>query len=135
MSVIKSKRRVSGVQFLETARDLDLFTMKTCIKYVSKRYTFYLSQPTVLVASNIHSCVKRGNSIFPSTKRDVEMRREQFIMAGAELQNLISKINIIYEMFALPENIAIKWLELIDTELSLVKSVIKKDEERYKDIT
>ena len=134
MSVLKSKRRVSGVQFLETARDLHLFTMQTCIKFVPKRYTFYLSQPAIMTAYNIHACVKRGNSIFPTTKRDYEMRREQFIMAVAELQNLVSQINIIYEMFPMPDNVSTKLLGLIDSELNLVKGAIKKDEERYKDL-
>lgn len=134
MSVIKSKRRTSGVQFLDTARELDLYTMKTCIKFIPKRYTFYLAQPTALIASNIHSCVKRGNSIFPATARDYEMRREQFIMAEAELQNLISKINIIYELFPLPDNVIIKWHEFVDKEITLIKNLIKKDEERFKSL-
>lgn len=134
MSVIKSKRGVSGVQFLDTAKDLDLFTMRTCVKYIPKRYTFYIAQPIIITASNIHSCVKRGNSIFPATARDVEMRREQFVMASAELQNLISKINIAYEMFPIADKIILKWLGLINQEISLLKNVIKKDEDRYKDI-
>ena len=134
MSVIKSKRSVSGVQFLDTAKDLDLFTMRTCVKYIPKRYTFYITQPIINIASNIHSCVKRGNSIFPATARDVEMRREQFIMANAELQNLISKINLAYEMFPIADKVILKWLDLVNKELSLIKTVIKKDEERYKAI-
>lgn len=134
MSVIKSKRGVSGVQFLDTAKDLDLFTMRTCVKYIPKRYTFYLAKPIIDIASNIHSCVKRGNSIFPATTRDVAMRREQFVLAQAELQNLISKINIAYEMFPIADNVMLRWLDLINKELTLVKTVIKKDEERYKDI-
>lgn len=134
MSVLKNKRAQSSVQFLETAKDLHIFTMRTCKKYIPKAYTFYISIPIVNIALNIHSCVKRGNSIFPSKLQDVMLRREQFVMAGAELQNLISQINIVYDMFPIADNTMIKWLDLVNQEIALIKNVIKKDEERYKNI-
>lgn len=39
MSVLKSKRKESAIKFLDTAYDLDLHTIKCCMK-LPKRYTF-----------------------------------------------------------------------------------------------
>lgn len=131
MSVIKSKRGLSGVQFLDTARELHLFTLRTCAKF-PKRYTFFITNNIVQCAINIHSYVKKGNSIFPSNADDAKLRREHFIRAGAELQNLISQINVAYDMFPVSDKIMKQWMELIQKEIALIKNVIKKDKERYK---
>lgn len=44
MSVPKGKRGESDVEFLRTARELQLYTIKKCVSF-PKRYTFYVSQP------------------------------------------------------------------------------------------
>ena len=131
MSVKKNLRGLSGVQFLDTALELQTYTIRTCVKF-PKRYTFYISNNIVQSATNIHAFVKRGNSIFPTNADDARLRHEQFVFAVAELQNLISQINIAYDTFPIKENKIVKWMELIKTEITLVKSVIKKDKERYK---
>ena len=76
--------------------------------------------------------MKKGNSIFPSNADDAKLRREHFIRAGAELQNLISQINVAYDMFPVSDKIMKQWMELIQKEIALIKNVIKKDKERYK---
>lgn len=131
MSVIKNKRSVSGVQFLDTAKELQTYTIRTCVKF-PKRYFFIISNNIIQSATKIHAFVKRGNSIFPTNADDTRLRHEQFVLAVAELQNLISQINIAYDTFPIKENKIVKWMELIKTEITLVKSVIKKDKERYK---
>ena len=53
MSVLKNKRAQSSVQFLETAKDLHIFTMRTCEKYIPKAYTFYISIPMQAEAETV----------------------------------------------------------------------------------
>lgn len=48
MSVIKSQRSNSAVEFLHTARELELFTIRKVVNF-PKRYTFYVSQPLAAV--------------------------------------------------------------------------------------
>ena len=48
MSVVRSKRGVSEMEFLNTARQLELFTMRKCKNAIPKSYTFYLGQPLAL---------------------------------------------------------------------------------------
>lgn len=128
MSVIKSKRGLSGVQFLDTARELHLFTLRTCAKF-PKRYTFFITNNIIQSASLIHGYVKRGNSIFPSCPENKKMRYEQFVMAGAELQNLISQINIAYEIFPIADKVMTKWMQLINSEIGLLRALVKKEKQ------
>lgn len=133
MSVIRSARSVSEVQFLHTARELQIYTVQKCVGF-PKRYTFYVSQPLAAVATRIYEDVKRGNSIYPANQHEVQLRRDYFLQAVAELQNLISQVEVAYELFRFDANIMEHWMELVDTEMKLVKALLKSDKSRYKDL-
>ena len=133
MSVIRSARSVSEVQFLHTARELQIYTVQKCVGF-PKRYTFYVSQPLAAVATRIYEDVKRGNSIYPANQHEVQLRRDYFLQALAELQNLISQVEVAYELFRFDANIMEHWMELVDTEMKLIKALPKSDKSRYKDL-
>lgn len=133
MSVIRSARSVSEVQFLHTARELQIYTIQKCVGF-PKRYTFYVSQPLAAVATRIYEDVKRGNSIYPANQHEAQLRRDYFLQALAELQNLISQVEVAYELFRFDANIMEHWMELVDTEMKLVKALLKSDKSRYKDL-
>ena len=61
MSVVKGERTESKVQFLYSARELQIYSIKKCTSF-PKRYTFYVSQPIANLATSIYENVKRGNS-------------------------------------------------------------------------
>lgn len=132
MSVIKSKRGESSVQFLETANEIQKHTLRQVVKHIPKRYTFYVSQKIVDSATEANSYVKRANSIYPANQRDAALRREFFMRAYAEYQNLVSQITFAHEMFPMPDAAMTTWMALINQELGLLKAVMKKDKERYK---
>lgn len=131
MSVIKSKRSVSGVQFLDTAKELQIFTMRTCSKF-PKHYNPILNWKIIDKAVAVYDYVVEGNAIFPSNEKEYEWRREHFISAGKTLRSLIAQINIAYETFPIADKTITKWMELINREIALIKNVIKADKERYK---
>lgn len=133
MSVIKNKRNISGIQFLDTARELQIITMRNCAKF-PKRYTFFITNNIVQCAVNICGYVKKGNSIFPTNQHEYQMRREQFIMAGCECQNLITQIGIAYDTFPITDKKMTRWMETIRKEITLIKSAIKKDKERFENL-
>ena len=58
-----------------------------------------------------------------------KMRYEQFVMAGAELQNLISQINIAYEIFPIADKVMTKWMQLINSEIGLLRALVKKEKQ------
>lgn len=133
MSVIKSKRGPSSAQFLETALQIQIFTLRQCVKF-PKRYRILFTQ--YLTESATHACalVKKGNSIFPSNQHEAQLRRDCFLEAYAELQSLISQITTAYEMFPVEESVIAEWMRLIQQELGLLKSLMKSDKQRYKNL-
>jgi hypothetical protein len=133
MSVIRSARSTSGVQFLYTARLLQIYTIQKCVGF-PKRYTFYISQPLAAIATRIYEDAKRGNSVYPTNQHEAQLRRDYFLQAVAELQNLVSQVEVAYELFHFDANIMTHWMELVDTEMKLIKAVLKSDKSRYKDL-
>lgn len=133
MSVIKSKRSESEMEFIYTARQLQIYTIQKCVNF-PKRYTFYVSQPIVDSATKIHQCVKCANSIYPLNQHEAQMRRDYMLQANAELYSLISQIEVAQEVFGIDSDNIKYWMEIVEKEMRLVKAVMKKDRERYKDL-
>ena len=133
LSVIKSKRDESEMEFLYNARLLQIHTIKKCVGF-PKRYTFYVSIPIARLAIQIHGHVKRANSIYPVNQHEVQMRRDHMIEANAMLQDLISQIEIANELFGIEGDAMRHWLDIVEKEIRLVKGAMKKDRERYKDL-
>lgn len=131
MSVIKSKRTTSDMEFLATARRLQIYTIQKCVSS-PKRYTFYVSQPLANASTRIYEDVKRGNSIYPLNQHEVQIRRDCFLRANAELQSMISQLEVAQELFGIEMDTLKYWMDIIDAEIRLVKAVMKADRERYK---
>lgn len=131
MSVPKSKRGESEIEFLQVARKLLIFTIQKCTSF-PKRYTFYVSQPIANCATRIMEHTKRANSIYPTNGHEVQLKRDEFLLANAELYNLIGLIEVAREMFGISDDAMKAWMELIEEETRLLKGVMKKDKERYK---
>lgn len=133
MSVIKSKRGESGMEFLHTARELQMYTIQKCVSF-PKRYTFYVGQPIAALAVSIHNNVKMGNGMYPLNPQEVQRRRNYFLAARGELDCLVSQIEIAQGLFGIEQNVMEHWMGLVEKELRLVDGILKKDRERYKNI-
>lgn len=133
MAVIKSKRNTSEMEFLAAARKLEIYTIQKCVN-MPKRYTFYVSQPIANAATRIYEDVKRGNSIYPLNQHEVQMRRDYFLNAYAELQSMVSQLEVAQELFGIEMETMKYWMEMVDTEMRLVRAVLKNDRARYKDL-
>lgn len=133
MSVIKSKRNQSDVQFIQTAKDLEEFTLEQCLKF-PKRYPFLLTNKIMDYSSSVLDCVTLANNIFPKTKAEASQRRQLFLTARGTLKSMIPQIDIAYKKFPIKDNAMIHWMELIDTELHLITGIMKKDKQRFKDL-
>lgn len=133
MSVIKSKRNTSEMEFIANARKLQIYTIRKCVSF-PKRYTFYVSQPIANAPTRIYEDVRRANSIYPVNQHEAQMRRDCFLRANAELYSLISQIEVAQELFGIDMDAMQNWLDIIDFEIRLVKAVMKSDRERYKNL-
>ena len=133
MSVIKSQRGESDMEFIHTARQLQIYSIQKCVGF-PKRYTFYVSQPIANAATRIHELVKMANSIYPTNQHEVQIRRDYLLRANAELQSLISQIEVAQELFGIEPDTMKYWMDIVDREIRLVKGTMKKDRERYKNL-
>ena len=122
------------MQFLQTARELYIYTIKKCVN-IPKRYTFYISEQTVNMATDIHALLQQGNSYpFPKNKHEAQLRRDCFLNAKAKCMALIGQIEMINEITPLDKKGMFNWIGTINKELSLIDGILRKDEERYKNL-
>ena len=103
------------MEFLATARKLEIYTIQKCVNF-PKRYTFYVSQPLAAAATRIYEDVKRGNSIYPLNQHEVQIRRDYFLHANAELQSMISQLEVAQELFGIEMDTLKYWMDIVDTE-------------------
>ena len=133
MPVIRSKRAESEMEFIHTARQLQIYTIQKCVGF-PKRYTFYIVQPIANAATRVHEYVKMANSVYPTNAHEVQIRRDYLLKANAELNSLVSQIEVAHELFGLESNVMKFWMDLVEKEIRLVKGTLKKDKERYKNL-
>ena len=133
MSVPSGKRGESEMEFIHTARELQIHTIRKCVGF-PKRYTFYIGQPIAESATRVYKCVMMANSIYPTNAHEAQIRRDYLLEAGAELRSLVSQIEVATELFGIEERSMRFWMDLVDKEIRLVKAVLKKDKERYKNL-
>ena len=129
-SVHRNERDDSDMQFVQTARDLQIYVLKT-VRHFPKSYTFYLGLPLAESARKIHSCVKRANSINPTNQHEAQMRIDQLLYARAEIHNMIAQVEVAAEVMTEKFNKK-EWMSYLYAEIPLVNGVIKSDRARYR---
>lgn len=133
MSVLVSKRQHSEVQFLENARQLELYTFRKTIK-MPKRWNHFKTILENCVIQCYNNC-KLGNSIFLKDLQSAEQRKEYFEKALQNLYVLSCQIDIAKEL-NLCEKFTDKqfahWIGLISNEIEQLKYIEKSDFERIK---
>lgn len=140
MSVYKSKRGKSSVQFVESARKLEEHTLEQCLK-VPKRYTFLLTQRIMGLASTVYEEVVAANSIYPTNQHEAQLRRDHLTAANAALQALDRQLGLLAGvLWKNPENFKgfdhafTVWGDLINEEAKLISGIKRADRARYKDL-
>ena len=93
MSVYKSKRGESSVQFIETARQLEAHTFACCMK-APKRYERFLTGRIMELSSEVHDRVRAANNIWPTNRHEAQLRRDELMRANNALQNLSPKLQL-----------------------------------------
>lgn len=138
MSVLASMRGESAMQFVETARKLELHAFQVCTK-APKRYGPYLLYKIMALASMVHDEARAANNIVPRNQHEAQMRRDHLTKANIALQNLSPKLTLLYDaILQNPEkcpwidNAMQKFGEYIVDEAKLISKTKKADHERYK---
>ena len=56
------------------------------------------------------------------------------LRANAQLNSLVSQLEVAAELFGIEPDTMQYWMQIVEKEIRLVKAVLKKDRERYKDL-
>lgn len=121
------------MEFLANARKLQIYSIQKCVNF-PKRYTFYVSQPIANSATKVYEYVKKANSVYPLNQHEAQLRRDYLLKAYAELQHLTSQLEVAQEMFGIDMKVLHHWADMVNTEIRLIKAVMKADRTRYKDL-
>ena len=140
MSVYKSRRGASSVQYVETARQLQIFTISNCIKF-PKRYTYLVVNKLASLVEDIDTHVRTAEAIMPTNLHEAQMRRDEFNLAFGLLNSLDDKLQLMYDIvkknpnwdteFKWLPNAMLEWGNLIQTEKNLIVGVKKADRKRF----
>jgi len=140
MSVVKSHRGESNMEFIDTARKIEEFTFSCCMK-TPKRYSAFLTSDLMQLASRVHSYVIMANSIYVNNQEEARLRRSYFTKANACLQAMNPKISLLYSMMTknYPDrkwihNAMKEWGAMMVKEASLISAIKKREQERYKNL-
>lgn len=132
MSVLKSKRTESSIKFLDTAFDLELHTIRCCMK-LPKRMTFFIGTELTRLAGAVHTHCKSANSIYPTNAHEAQLRRDHLIEANNCLQALIGKCSILLEFqHGLSGHAIERWADLMIDEGRLIAGAKKSDKQRFR---
>ena len=142
MSVYKSKRGLSAIQYVENARQLQIFTIKNCVKF-PKRYTYIVVQKIAELAEDIDTHVRIAESIVPTNLREAQNKRDELNYAFGLLNSLDDKLQLMYDIvsdnpnfkteFKWLPNAMLEWGRMIQTERNLITGVKKADKKRFKE--
>ena len=131
MSVLKNLRGESSAEFINMADTIEVYTIEQCSK-VPRRFNHTLINKIVNLSIDSHCALKSANSIYPRNKHEAQLRRDLLQNAVCGYENMGTQIHI---LFRITDKISIKsleiWANMLDTELKLVRGLMRKDAERF----
>jgi hypothetical protein len=137
MSVLARNRKESEVEFLNTAFELEKFTVQACHRenVIPKRYRLTLGNRLMESAKIIHNNIVYANTIRVNKKKDYVRRMGFQYKALLEIQIMLKDLRLISELFtAIKDSVLEEWTGLIIKEEALIKGWIKSDTARYSDL-
>ena len=151
MSVLKSKRNESKVEFIKVAGEIFTRTV-AFVSRMSARYGRLIASDTVHLASEVLAHAEKANAIYPSDDERRRLRTEHLLEARASLMALDVHLSQVYAVLVMnPEgaferaskkpvekydaerrlqNMAQTLGELIDQEDKLLTGVLKNSKKR-----
>lgn len=130
MSVLKKNRGISEMEFLNSAHELELFTVQRASHDIPKAYTFTLKMPLCESARAINKYLIYANSIYPQSMEDFDQRRQYQRAAVCEIQNMLAILRLTSELLPIKDAALEHWTGLLLTIERLTKRWAKSDRER-----
>lgn len=136
MSVISSKRTKSKLEVVTKAIALASYTIHICSneKNFPKRYRWCLTGKIVEHTVDICNYTNKANSVYVTSERDFQTRRQYQNMALAASYALLTMMDIAYNTFSIDDDRIEHWVGLVIEVQELLRSWRKSDSDKYKKI-
>ena len=136
MSVLKSRRELSEMQFFQTAVDIQDKLIEFCMneKNVPKKYRFVYAMPIIEKAEELVDNIVAANTIYPKTNEEVIDRRRYQTQALADCEKILQKLQSLRRRLGADSGLLKEIVAMIQNERGYIISWRKSDNQRYKDI-
>ena len=140
MSGVYARNRApTTVDFIESAWELRLYTLKICVKF-PQRYKQWITDYIVRSSASAHIHAYEANRIYPKTKVEAEKRKAELTKAYNALDQMYAQIDLAYQTFQFDNatngktnaEILKQWLPLVSKTQMLIKGVMESDRKRFK---
>lgn len=133
MSVPASKRYVSAMQYVETARRLARNVLSYSAR-IPKRHQQRLANPLFNHATEAYYHVQCANRTYVKSDADYEYRRSHLRDALGHVDHVASLLDIAFDVQDDPnENVYAELAEQVDKERALIRGVMDKDRKAWAD--
>lgn len=134
MSVKASERGESPIEFLKVLRDLEVYFIRLASNK-PKKFRFFLNDELLKISADAYNNAKAGNSIYPTTKMEKDLRAKYFYTAFCNVQMMISQTEVLYDVYK-SDALSNKELEIMSGKMyeasKMLRGILKKDRERFK---
>ena len=136
MSVVKSKRGKSDLEVVTKAISLSTYTIHICSneKNFPKRYRWCLTGKIVEFTIDICNYINMANSVFTTSNKDYQTRRQYQNKALAASYALLTMMDIAYNTFNIDDERIDYWVGLVIDVQNLTRNWRKSDSERSKNL-
>ena len=133
MSVLARNRSTSAMEFLNTAHELEKFTIEECHRenVIPKRYRLSKGKDLMESAKIVNNNVIYANSVFPRTKAEYQRRIKFQKRAIMEIQIMLKDLRLLSEILPISDSILEKWTGYLINEEGYIKAWMQSDKGRF----
>ena len=133
MSVLARNRSTSAMEFLNTAHELEKFTIEACHRenVIPKRYRLSKGKDLMESAKIVNNNVIYANSVFPRTKAEYQRRIKFQKRAIMEIQIMLKDLRLISEILPISDSVLEKWTGYLINEEGYIKAWMQSDRGRF----
>lgn len=133
MSVLARNRSTSAMEFLNTAHELEKFTIEACHRenVIPKRYRLSKGKDLMESAKIVNNNVIYANSVFPRTKAEYQRRIKFQKRAIMEIQIMLKDLRLLSEIPPISDSVLEKWTGYLINEEGYIKAWMQSDKGRF----
>ena len=133
MSVLARNRSTSAMEFLNTAHELEKFTIEACHRenVIPKRYRLSKGKDLMESAKIVNNNVIYANSVFPRTKAEYQRRIKFQKRAIMEIQIMLKDLRLLSEILPISDSVLEKWTGYLINEEGYIKAWMQSDTGRF----